>query len=243
MRARIFSDFDGTISDKDSLKFILSRHGGDRWKLLEQMIFEGRISEREALPKMFDAFPILPVQARAEILDAVRLDPTFKTFVEWSREMRHELSILSGGFGSFIYPLLEREGLQDLPVVANDISISDSSWKIERAPAKALCDLCTHCKSSSLLEATRSVSDGPIVYIGDGHTDFCPMQLAHLVFAKSSLKKHCQEYGKDFVSFENFQDVQHLLHEALEDMHRRSAVECGAKWGFASRNFLERIAA
>ena len=198
------------------------------------------MSEREALPKMFEAFPVLPLQAKAEILDAVRLDPSFGDFVEWAKSEDHELTILSGGFKSFIHPLLEREGLQDLPVIANDISIASGNWQIMRAPAKSLCDLCTHCKSSSLLEATKDLSQGPIVYIGDGHTDFCPMQLAHLVFAKSSLRAHCKESGKDFVSFENFHDVQMQLSEALTDLKFGTAIQIESKWGFASRDFLEQ---
>jgi 2,3-diketo-5-methylthio-1-phosphopentane phosphatase len=247
-RVKIFSDFDGTISNKDSLKHLLSTYGGPHWKRLERGILEGRVAEADALPKMFEDFPLLPDQAQAEVLDAVRLDPSFRDFARWCETMNFDLTILSGGFESFIRPLLVREGLSHLDVIANDVN---DDWSIRRARVKSLCSLCTHCKSSSLLRETQKPSQTLMVYIGDGHTDFCPVQLAHLVFAKSALKDHCLAYGRQFLDFNSFEDVldrlQHALtfiQDGLCDSNSVEAFlgECERRFGYQTSALLAQVA-
>lgn len=247
-KVRVFSDFDGTISNKDSLKHLLVKHAGSTFQQLEAGILSGQIPEAQALPKMFENFPLLPLEAQAEVLDTVQVDSSFRNFAQWCRSSGVELTILSGGFESFIRPLLAREGLEDLEIIANDI---DQNWSIRRAPVKALCSLCTHCKSSSLLDESKTEDKNLIVYIGDGHTDFCPVQLAHLVFAKSALREHCLSYGRQFLDFETFEDVLMKLQQSLSFIHEglcdENSVEyfyneCERRFGYQATELLKKVA-
>ncbi len=242
---KIFSDFDGTISKQDSLKMLLERHGSPEWRGLERALKEGRIAESQALPQMFVNFPLLPQQAQAEVLASVELDPSFVDFAHWCLEQGHELTILSGGFRSFILPLLNRYGLGSLKVIANDVrENSQGGWTIQRAPIQALCSLCTHCKSSSLLSAQKAKD--LIVYIGDGHTDFCPVQLSHLVFAKATLKDFCLESGQSFLDFQSFEDVLvklettiQFLSEGVESPWPQQFLKsCEDRFGYSARQFM-----
>ena len=209
VKFKIFSDFDGTISQQDSLKLLLEEYGRPDWIDLEAKIMSGEMSEREALPKMFEGFPLNRKEALDFVLKNVSLDPHFKNFAQWALEEGHELQILSGGFKSLILKLLEREGLQNLKVVANDFEVQPEGWKIKPAASVQLCHLCTHCKSSALLSSVHEVES--VVYIGDGHTDFCPIQLATVIYAKKSLAQFCRKAQMPHRSFENFEDIQASL--------------------------------
>jgi 2-hydroxy-3-keto-5-methylthiopentenyl-1-phosphate phosphatase len=58
---------------------------------------------------------------------------------------------------------------------------------------------------------------GPLVYIGDGRSDFCIAEEADLLFARSVLARHCVDNGLPFVAFETFSDVQRYLFLRQQD--------------------------
>lgn len=211
----IFSDFDGTISDKDSLKFLLNHYGASHWQNVEDQMSSGEMAEREGLPKAFENFPLSWEMARAFVLKNVKIDPTFKAFAEWCRLSGHSLSVLSGGFEGFIKPLLARENLQHIPVLANDVKVEKSKWNVTPCATRRLCSLCNHCKTSSLVEAAFEQPESLIVYIGDGHTDTCPVEVADVVFAKSYLKEYCEKKNIRHIPFSNFQHVLDVLSDRL----------------------------
>jgi HAD superfamily phosphoserine phosphatase-like hydrolase len=207
-----FTDFDGTVSWQDSLKLLLEAHGDSRWRLWESQIHTGELSEKKALEQMFAAFPLSRSEMLRFVTENVSIDPTFKEFIAWAKDEGHAITILSGGFTSLIRELLRREGLENLKVIANDIEGFESAWTVRPAPSKALCPLCTHCKSASLMEVDRRSPQTLRVYIGDGHTDYCPQQLAHLVFARGSLLRYCQATGREAIPLESFAQVKsHIL--------------------------------
>jgi 2-hydroxy-3-keto-5-methylthiopentenyl-1-phosphate phosphatase len=220
-KVAIFSDFDGTISNLDTLKFILNEHGRPEWKNIENGMASGALAEREGLQKAFDYLSLSFPKAKEEILENISLDPAFKDFADWIQFEGHSLQILSGGFKKLIKPLLDREGLESLEVIANDVQVSDKSWKVLPCKMERLCSECNHCKSASLFEQLKKDPHTFIVYIGDGHTDTCPVQLADLVFAKGFLKDYCSRQGMDYVPFQSFADVEVELRWRLRSLNRQ----------------------
>ena len=51
----------------------------------------------------------------------------------------------------------------------------------------------------------------PIIYIGDGYSDFCPSKFADLVFAKNLLFQRCQQKGIPCIPFKDFSDINAYL--------------------------------
>lgn len=237
LNIRVFTDFDGTISDSDSLKLLLERFGDPRWKLWEAKIHKGEMSEREALSKMFQAFPLSLREAQDFVLKNVKLDPHFTGFVNWCQSEGIEIDILSGGFQELISPLLARQNMADLSLMANSAQEhqdQEQGWRISPARVDPLCSLCTHCKSASLLSAqTHSTQPTLLIYVGDGHTDYCAQQLAHLVFAKGALLNYC---GDQAIEFSTFADVRHSLETFLEASSHPEEV-----WGWRASEFMKSL--
>src|SRR5687768_6471773 len=82
-RVVIFSDFDGTISDLDSLKFLLNEHAHPEWKNVEKGLASGRLEERIGLQQAFDHLTMPFHEAKTQVLANVKIDPYFKRFAEW----------------------------------------------------------------------------------------------------------------------------------------------------------------
>lgn len=212
---QVFSDFDGTISRSDSLKLLLDEFGGDAWTAIEAQMNAGGLTEREAVTQVFREFPISVSEATDWVLKNVSIDPAFSTFYRWVQEKNASLTILSGGFVQFIRPLLAREGLPNVRVIANSAMDAGAGWEIRPAGSEVECLAFHHCKCSSMsLNSQNSMR--LTVYIGDGNTDHCPATRADLVFAKRSLAEFCRQRGVSFTSFEDFRDVRMYLEGLLK---------------------------
>ena len=98
-RFLIAIDFDGTITQHDTLHLIVDRFG-DRsvWDRLTPDVIAGRVSVEEAMQAEFATVRATPdqvlelVRARAGVRDG------FVEFVGWARGAGHEVRVLSNGF-------------------------------------------------------------------------------------------------------------------------------------------------
>jgi len=210
---RFFCDFDGTITKQDSLKLVLDRFASPTWRSFEKAIHLGSLPEVIALQKMMDLMRADFQEVLSFVLDQVEIDSTFAEFLDWTREHSGEVFILSGGFIEFIRPLLRREGLDEIPVFANSISVEAGRWKVMPRQFRRLCETQTHCKCASAEQIQASDPGRLSYYIGDGHTDFCPARRFDLCFAKSALAEKLSSENMHFAKFENFGDVMAYFEE------------------------------
>ena len=203
---RIFTDFDGTISQTDSLVWLLDRYIGPSWLEIEERVENGSLSEEEGLRAEVSLLKAPLAQARDLVLAHVPLDPSFAGFASYCRSRDWPLEIISGGLAPLIRALLARAGLADLPLACNDLAFDeDGHWRVVPASSPRINELCNHCKSHWLVAAKRAGER--IVYIGDGTTDRCPAGHADLLFAKGGLREWCARRSLPHQPFEHFAGI------------------------------------
>lgn len=205
----VATDFDGTVTKQDSLKLLLDHFAGSAWHPIEEAMKSGVLPERVGLKQAMDCLQISFQEARDFILANVELDPDFIGFVEWTKQENVSLAILSGGFQEFIYPLLEKYGIEGVEVLANSVHVDNGSWKVLARKGPRMCENLSHCKCASMLRLRKD--HRPVIYIGDGHSDRCAVGRAELVFAKSWLAEFCQSQSIEFIPFRRFQEVRMAL--------------------------------
>jgi 2,3-diketo-5-methylthio-1-phosphopentane phosphatase len=220
MSWNILCDFDGTIASEDVTDSLLSRFADPEWQSIEAEWKAGRIGSRECMTRQVD----LIRATRADIdrhLDGIEIDRDFAGFVAMCRDYQLPVTVVSDGLDYAIRALLTREGLGDLPIIANHLEpVGDDRYRMLSPYADAGC----RSASGTCKCAVAATGDTDVLLIGDGASDFCAGGIVDLVFAKASLLEHCRKRGLPHVACANFAEAQALLPALVEERVRRRAV-------------------
>ncbi|MDQ3821869.1 MAG: HAD-IB family phosphatase [Actinomycetota bacterium] len=195
----IVLDWDGTVTERDSLNMVLERFGDpDVYDEAERGLGKG-MTLREVMDFEFSGLRAPLDEVVDWMLANVRIRPGFREFAE-----RHDPLILSSSFVETIEPLLEREGVR-LDVVANTVDARPDGWRI-RWRDETVCDHCDEsCKRAALPQGR------PVVFVGDGYSDRCAALAADRVFARDGLARYLAERGVPFEPFVGFPELDSAL--------------------------------
>lgn len=140
---------------------------------------------------------------------AEALRPGFPEFVRYLKDKPVDLRIVSDGFSGYIRPVLDENEL-DVPFHANTIEITDEgTLSVDFQNGRESCTACASCKCAHII--STSSDDDTIVYIGDGYSDVCPVEIADVVFARDTLLRTCGEKGIPHHPFNDFFQVRDIL--------------------------------
>lgn len=209
----IACDFDGTITERDTLHLIVEAYGAPGvWDAIEPRLRAGALTLEQAMQEQFAAVRASADEVRALVLREAGLRRGFAEFVAWARADGHRLVVLSSGFRSVIDALLAHWGLADLEVHSHDARFSPDGCRLVWTDRGERCALCgRRCKRG---EIARRRAGEPLVYIGDGVSDRCAARMADLVFARADLARDLAADGVAFVPFEDFVEVRERLERA-----------------------------
>ena len=196
---QIYTDFDGTITDRDSIVLLVQEFGGGdhyRRDLLSE--FEnGTLSAAEVIAEEVASVDASWEEVAACLKQRVRVDPTFPAFVNWCHESSIPLCVVSSGLEQIIALMI---GDLDVPVVAHTARIDGRSWRYHRRPES---------EKESVVRAASETDE--VTFIGDGISDICVLPYVDRVFAKRYLEKYCRKRGIDFLPYDTFQDIRNRL--------------------------------
>lgn len=209
-RAIIFVDFDGTVAQEIASNRLLERFAQGDWRALDRQLDARQISFKDCVLQQFSML----TGTREEMVEFSRhelqLRSGFKEFVEYCRDGGHEVVIVSEALDFMIAAVLEREGLDDLPIYCDRAIFHSRRLTVELPHFREDCPCRVgNCKRAHL----RALRDGfdIVVYIGDGSNDLCPAHEADLVFARRRLAEHCIAQKIEYFPFEDFYDVSRVL--------------------------------
>jgi 2,3-diketo-5-methylthio-1-phosphopentane phosphatase len=198
-------DFDGTITEQDVLDEIAQRFGDmDVYQEVDEALDRNGMTLHEVLRREFE-----PVTAPVDdvvdwVLAHTRVRAGFRDLVELARREGWRVVVVSSGFESLIRPVLQREGVDDLELISNEVDPDPSGWRI-RFFDEGVCEVCGQACKRSTVQAVAP--EGELVYIGDGYSDLCAAELADRVFARRELEAYLSERNAPFTHFDDFRDV------------------------------------
>ena len=206
---RVLCDFDGTITRTDTTLMVLDRLADNAWRDLESDWVAGRIGSAACM-----AGQIALVRGSDGDLDRLlndcELEEGFLDFVAWCSAQQIEVGIVSDGVDRFIAYVLARHGLGHLSVTANRLTGRPGTRTLEHPPRPEDCASGAGvCKCA--VASAAGVDSGPLVFIGDGRSDFCISGRADILFAKAQLAAHARLIGLTFHPFDTFHDVMRVL--------------------------------
>lgn len=205
---RVFVDYDGTITDRDTFDLLVDVFAGrDAWMHLDKQLKAGALTLRQALAAQAGLLRCTFEEADEAVATMTRFDPAFAHFVQRCERESAPLTILSSGLGPLIERALQRNGLGHVPLLANGAVPDSGGWRMEfRDDSHA-----GHDKAAAV-RAARDRGE-TVAYIGDGISDFEAALIADRRFARRahSLEAHLRERAVPFVSFDSFADVERAL--------------------------------
>ena len=224
---KVYCDFDETVTVLDVGSQMLARFGTpiafDIWKEFDA----GGKNAAECLTVACNSVTGMSRSAMLEIAHAQILRPGFKEFTDFCRDRDIDLRITSDGFSCYIREIFAKEHIS-VPIWTNEIEVAEDGTLFQNfVNQREGCDRCASCKCAGVL--TTSDDSDTVVYIGDGYSDWCPAQMADVVFATRDLKRQCGELGIPHHPFDDFFEVRKILENYLrekpkyrrEQAHRR----------------------
>jgi 2-hydroxy-3-keto-5-methylthiopentenyl-1-phosphate phosphatase len=203
----IFIDYDGTITEEDTIIAIMEEFAPQEWVKLKEETLSRQISVRKGVGGMFS---LLSSEKKRAIISfakkRTRIREGFGDFLRFCEANNFDFRVLSGGLDFYIYPILERLVPRE-KVVCNRADVSAPNIQVVWAyPCDPYCHLdCGACKVS--LIRTYDPASFYRVLIGDSVTDFGAAEIADRVIARGSLLSQCQERGIPATPFNHFHDV------------------------------------
>jgi len=209
---QVWLDFDGTITRQDVIDELLQRYSiNDSWKAVEQRWQAGLIGSRQCLEKQLDLIRILQEELD-NFLNGIELDTSFFSLLSLLSEFEVPVAILSDSIDVFIRHILQRHGMQDIPIRSNTMVRHGLGIELCCPYGDQKCDCgAAHCKCASI----RAIGDPKrkSIYIGDGLSDLCPAGKADLVFARGALAQCLEKNSLKFFRYSNLNEVAEILRD------------------------------
>ena len=200
---QVFCDFDGTISIKDTTDEILSRFALPEWEVIEASWKKGEIGSAECMRSQISLIRTSKQELDAA-LDSMPIDMSFIEFVHFCNAQGAPVTVISDGVDYFIHRILKRYHLDHLPVIANHFEITEKGFTLSTPHMNPSCSNASGvCKCAKL-----GAHNGTCFFVGDGRSDFCAVDEADIVFAKSTLATYCEQKDIPYYSYNTFAEVQ-----------------------------------
>ena len=208
MSRLIVVDFDGTITERDTLDEMCRIYAPAEWAVAESDLQQRTMTLREVIAAEFAPIKGDHDTIVSETVDRAEIRAGFADFVRAAEEAGDRIVIVSSGFESVIRPVLEREGLGHLEVVAHDVRFTPDGGVVDFRHGEP-CQVCGE-------ECKRSVVDGmrdgrEVAYVGDGYSDRCASKAADVRFARRAMAQHLDREGVDYIRFDDFTTVRDEL--------------------------------
>ena len=208
MSRLIVVDFDGTITEHDTLDEMCRIYAPAEWAAAESDLQQRTMTLREVIAAEFAPIRGDHDTIVSETVDRAEIRAGFADFVRAAEEAGDRIVIVSSGFESVIRPVLEREGLGHLEVVAHDVRFTPDGGVVDFRHGEP-CPVCGEECKRSVVDAMR---DGrQVAYVGDGYSDRCASKAADIRFARRALAQHLDREGVDYIGFDDFTTVRDEL--------------------------------
>jgi 2-hydroxy-3-keto-5-methylthiopentenyl-1-phosphate phosphatase len=209
----IYCDFDATVTINDVWDKLFKQFGDPHaftvWEKFNTAEYTAAQCIAEACATVDDA----DAEAMNTMFIAEPLRPGFLEFIKFCKAQNIRLTIVSDGFSIYIRSIFTHHRI-DIPFYTNSVEITKSGNLTAEFPfARESCRFCGACKCGTII--TTSGDDDTIVYIGDGYSDHCPVEISDVVFARDMLTRFCSKQGIPYHPFEDFFQVQEILKKYL----------------------------
>src|SRR5260370_20890722 len=221
----LFFDFDNTLMQGDILDEVIEKYSpNEAWRDWENAWAQGLLPARDCRRLQVENMRVSRERLFGD-LTRVRIDPAFAEIVEWAKLRQVGVNIVSDSFLPLIRHILRSNGIDGIPVFANDLRFLANDRLAASFPFyDPACERSANAKALHLIpyRANR------IIFPGDGHSDLDAPLAAAGAFAKWALANELDARGVAFYPFDALEPVLAYM-ETVEDALRASAAWAAAQ--------------
>ncbi|MEP7235506.1 MAG: MtnX-like HAD-IB family phosphatase [Ignavibacteriota bacterium] len=211
----IYCDFDATVTVNDIWDGLFKRFGDPYAFKVWEKFNSGEYTAAQCISEACATVQGASGEEMTKMLLAEPLRAGFPDFVKFCAEQNVKITIVSDGFSLYIDPILKFHDLQ-LESYANKVELTPSgNLDVKFENARESCRSCGACKCGTIM--TSSADEDTIVYIGDGYSDHCPVEISDVVFSRDMLSKYCAKSGIPSHPFEDFYQIMDILKKYFKD--------------------------
>jgi len=198
----------------DTAEYLLDKFANVNWRIIDEQLEKGEVTFEESLEREF-AMLKAPEKTLLDALEpATRFRPNFDKLIEYCKEQRIPLVVVSGGLGFSIRHFLEQKGwLNKVKIYAPESTCTDNGItlsfprRFEPTSTNFKDDLVTYYRKQG----------EKVVYIGNGLGDYPAARAADLSFVikGSRLAEMCKRGGVACKEITDFQEVVESLRDLL----------------------------
>lgn len=214
----ILSDFDGTITTFDTNYRLFNIIGNEKTKEISKELLKGNLSMKTAARSQFENLELGKKAYIDYILNEIEIQPGFIKFYENTEKYNVDFAIVSGGFLNGIEVFLEKYGITDIKIYANElvfkgnkvgVKFYDDIHGYEEKDCSCAFKPSGNCKVKFYNEYKKDYDK--IIFIGDGSTDLGIAEKADILFAKDSLADYCNKKNIEFIKWKDFHDINKMI--------------------------------
>ena len=209
----IFSDFDGTITERDVIIMIMEKFALPEWvEIKDKILYKRSITLKDGVEKPFS---LIDSSKKKEIIEFVRKEAKvragFDEFLDFCKKENIEFNVVSGGLDFFVESVLEKHK-DKLKIFCNSGSFKSEKIKIDYKYLPKDCTSCGDCGCCKIEIIENYPKDEFIrILIGDSLTDLAASKVADIVFARGDLIKYLEQENIPHIPFESFHEVKEKL--------------------------------
>ncbi|MDO8468249.1 MAG: HAD-IB family phosphatase [Candidatus Peribacter sp.] len=223
----VLCDFDGTIAKQDVCDDIMGQFSCNDWRANGALFDRGFISQKQLHELFVSSLRVKPNALREFIRDRIELRNGFPLFFQTCREADITPVIVSSGWDIYIrellreYPVRFPESLEQIlshnrnqiAAVCNRLEfLEDDRWQLVSQWKET--SRLSHPSKIHIAAWLKTKGVTEIAMVGDGSSDYELAHFADLVFARSSLSRHCAENGIPYIFYNTFREISSVLKAA-----------------------------
>ena len=209
------SDFDGTLTEKDFYNIISDEYLKGQCEEKYKEWKDKKIKDVEYLGYVFGNIKRTEKEIYEDIKN-IKLDPFAKEFIKNIKKTGGEFIIVSAGTGYYIDKVLKNNDINDVEVYTNKGIFKDNGIHFVLDENSEYYSEIYGIDKMKVVKNLRSKYK-KIFYAGDSEPDLRAALLADVVFAKGELIDFLKKEHKDFIEFNDFNDIWKKIKSIIDE--------------------------
>ena len=201
----VLTDFDDTAASQNVAEMLLNRFGGPDWKDVRQRFRDGQINLKEYQEITFRNIRADRATMQSYVKEHATLRPFFRELWAFCQTNDIPMAVVSQGLDFYIKALLDRAGINRMPVYAVDTRFE--AGKISYHYSHVYPGQESKGNSKGVVVESFQERGCYVFFAGDGQSDLEAARIADVTFAHRTLAKSCDEESIPYQPFVDFKGM------------------------------------